>query len=94
MCRGLVRCSRRWSLCFYHKLKKTTKKTTKKKIYNNDFINLLSKLNELMMLKGEVFRARAYQKAMESVMVFPNSNYRSKATQRTTGNWKDHPFKI
>uniref|UniRef100_A0A6C0KGC5 DNA polymerase beta n=1 Tax=viral metagenome TaxID=1070528 RepID=A0A6C0KGC5_9ZZZZ len=35
---------------------------------NATYITLLSKLNELMMAKGEVFRARAYKNAKETIM--------------------------
>ena len=38
---------------------------------NEGFITLLNDLEELMKMKGEGFRARAYHKAMETVMAFP-----------------------
>lgn len=38
--------------------------------YNNDFINILSKLEDLMKKKGENFRARAYTKAKEAIILF------------------------
>jgi DNA ligase (NAD+) len=38
---------------------------------NEKFIDLLSSLEDLMKMKGEGFRARAYHKAMETVMAFP-----------------------
>jgi len=40
--------------------------------YNEEFISLLGQLRAVMMQQGEPFRARAYQKAMESIMVYPN----------------------
>ena len=40
------------------------------KRYNEDFIRLLGKLKDVMMQQGEPFRARAYQKAMESIMLY------------------------
>ncbi len=45
------------------------------KRYNEDFIDLLDKLSELMTKKGEPFRARAYQKAQESILSYPHSIY-------------------
>ena len=38
------------------------------KIYNEAFIELMDKLNNIMLKRGEPFRARAYQKAQESIM--------------------------
>ena len=39
-------------------------------IYNNQFIKLLSQLEELMKKKGEFFRARAYTKAKEKLILY------------------------
>lgn len=36
--------------------------------YNESFIELLDKLNEIMLKRGEAFRARAYSKAQETIM--------------------------
>jgi DNA ligase (NAD+) len=36
--------------------------------YNESFINLLDKLTNIMLLKGEQFRAKAYSKAMTTIM--------------------------
>ena len=44
----------------------------KKKRYNEEFIELMEKLNTIMIKQGETFRARAYQKAQESIMNYPN----------------------
>ena len=41
--------------------------------YNEKFVELLGKLRAIMMQQGEPFRARAYQKAMESIMAYPES---------------------
>ena len=41
-------------------------------IYNSIFIDLLDQLAAIMLKKGEPFRARAYQKAQETIMSFPN----------------------
>ena len=38
------------------------------KRYNEAFIELMDKLNSIMLKRGEPFRARAYQKAQESIM--------------------------
>ena len=43
-----------------------------KKRYNEEFIELMEKLNTIMMKQGEPFRARAYQKAQETIMTYPN----------------------
>ncbi len=53
------------------KLKNSVKdsiKTKPKMIYNEDFISLLGKLYDLMMAKGEPFRARAYKNAQNSII--------------------------
>ena len=42
----------------------------KKKIYNDDFINILSELQDIESRLGEPFKARAYQKAAETIMLF------------------------
>ena len=39
---------------------------------NEKFIDLLEKLSVLMSKKGEVFKARAYKKAQETIMTFTN----------------------
>ena len=39
-----------------------------KKRYNEEFIELMEKLNNIMLKKGEPFKARAYQKAQETIM--------------------------
>jgi DNA ligase (NAD+) len=43
------------------------------KRYNETFIELLDHLNNIMSKKGEAFRARAYQKAQETIMLYPNN---------------------
>ena len=40
----------------------------KEQIYNEEFIEILGELHKYMMKKGEVMRARAYQKAQETIM--------------------------
>lgn len=49
-------------------LKSSTKQTKSKKRYNEEFIDLLGELHQLLMKKGEFMRARAYQKAQESII--------------------------
>ena len=43
------------------------------KRYNEDFIDLMEKLSSIMLKQGEPFRARAYQKAQETIMAFPDN---------------------
>ena len=38
------------------------------KRYNESFINLMDKLSEIMMKHGEPFRAKAYQKAQDTIL--------------------------
>ena len=45
------------------------------KRYNEEFIELLEKLNNIMLKRGEPFRARAYKKAQESIMTYTNNIY-------------------
>ena len=42
----------------------------KVKTYNEVFIDLLGELADLMQAQGEVFRAKAYQKAQEAIMTY------------------------
>ena len=42
------------------------------KRYNESFINLMDKLSEIMMKHGEPFRAKAYQKAQDTILKYPN----------------------
>lgn len=39
---------------------------------NENFIELMEKLADIMLKQGEPFRARAYQKAQETIMSYPN----------------------
>lgn len=43
-----------------------------KKRYNEELVELMEKLSSLMLKQGEPFRARAYQKAQETIMLYPN----------------------
>ena len=40
---------------------------------NQPFIDILTRLENIMKMKGEPFRARAYQKAKETIMAFPDN---------------------
>ena len=42
------------------------------KRYNEQFIELMEKLSNIMLKQGEPFRARAYQKAQETMMAYPD----------------------
>jgi len=64
---------------FFHKRHK--RKQTKynkmqqqggEKRYNEDFIGLMDKLANIMSKRGEPFRGRAYQKAQETIMAYPD----------------------
>jgi NAD-dependent DNA ligase/DNA polymerase/3'-5' exonuclease PolX len=45
---------------------------TKNERLNEKFIELMEKLSEIMLKQGEPFRARAYQKAQETIMSYPS----------------------
>ena len=55
------------------KLKKLKISIRKKPMYNQQFADLLAHLESIMKMKGEPFRARAYQKAKETIMAFPDN---------------------
>ena len=42
------------------------------KRYNEQFIELMEKLSDIMLKQGEPFRAKAYQKAQQSIMTYPS----------------------
>lgn len=44
-----------------------------KKRYNEQFVDILDKLHMLMLKQGEVFRARAYQKAQNTIINYKES---------------------
>ena len=65
----------------FAKTKKTQKKRLKtppefiimnSKKYNTEFINIMDQLSNIMLKQGEIFKARAYQKAQETIMTFPD----------------------
>ena len=51
-------------------VKKSATETKIKPPYNEAFVSLLGTLEKLMIQKGEPFRARAYQKAQQSIMLY------------------------
>lgn len=46
--------------------------TMSKARYNEKFIDLMEKLTSIMLKQGEAFRGRAYQKAQETIMSYPD----------------------
>jgi DNA polymerase beta len=52
--------------------KESLKPMSKSSRYNESFVDLMDQLANLLMRQGEVFRAKAYQKASETIMVFPD----------------------
>ena len=59
----------------YLKIKKDTNKMSKSQNIvrlNENFINIMEQLANIMLKKGETFRARAYQKAQETIMSYPH----------------------
>ena len=42
----------------------------KQKIYNEEFIEILGELKDIMQAQGETFRAKAYQTAQETIMMY------------------------
>lgn len=65
---------------FFNNKRLTNKKDLKTSIefeimtqrYNEQFIDILEKLSDIMTKQGEPFRARAYQKAVETIMNYPD----------------------
>ena len=53
-------------------LKKSYNTTTMNPRLNEKFIELMEKLANIMLKQGEPFRARAYQKAQETIMAYPD----------------------
>jgi NAD-dependent DNA ligase len=52
---------------------------------NETFIAVLGELNDIMMLQGEPFRARAYGKAQETIMMFPGDITQPEQLKGQTG---------
>ena len=54
-------------------MKTTRKNTGETARLNEKFIELLEKLSNILLKQGEPFRARAYQKAQETIMLIPET---------------------
>ena len=52
-------------------LKQMSKQSDTSGRLNEKFIELMEKLADIMLKQGEPFRARAYQKAQETMMAYP-----------------------
>ena len=50
-----------------------SKQNTTVKQYNKEFIDLLEALSGIMVKHGEPFRAKAYQKALDTIMIYPGA---------------------
>jgi DNA ligase (NAD+) len=50
-----------------------SKQNTTVKQYNKEFIDLLETLSGIMVKHGEPFRAKAYQKALDTIMIYPGA---------------------
>ena len=59
--------------------------SVKSQRFNEEFIKILSELNDIMMRQGEPFRAKAYRQAAESIMLFPNDITDPKQLQGVKG---------
>lgn len=49
---------------------------------NEQFIEIMEKLSDIMLKQGEPFRSRAYQKAQETIMAYPDDILSSSALKR------------
>ena len=56
-----------------------------KKVYNEKFVDILSQLEDILQRQGEPFRARAYHKAAESIMTFPDEITDPKQVEKLPG---------
>jgi len=54
-------------------LEEVMEEETVDKRYNEKFIDLMEQLSSIMLKQGEPFRARAYQKAQETIMSYPET---------------------
>ncbi len=61
------------------------KSMSQSKRYNEEFIEVLGELAQLMIKKGEPFRSRAYQKAEEAIIKFPDDIYNIKQLKNIPG---------
>ena len=56
-----------------------------KKVYNEDFVEILGQLEDIMQRQGEPFRARAYHKAAETIMTYPEEITDPKQLEKIPG---------
>lgn len=56
-----------------------------KKVYNEEFVDILGQLEDIMQRQGEPFRARAYHKAAETIMTYPNEITDPKQLEKLPG---------
>ena len=56
-----------------------------KKVYNEEFVDILGQLEDIMQRQGEPFRARAYHKAAETIMTFPDEITDPKQLEKLPG---------
>jgi len=49
-------------------LNHTNKNSHNEKSYNEEFINILGELNNVFLAQGDVFRARSYKNAQETII--------------------------
>lgn len=62
---------------FLLNFKMSTVASTPKKRLNEDFIHILEQISSLLSKRGDIFRAKAYQKAIESIMNINHQNITS-----------------
>jgi len=65
--------------------KSETIEKVKEARYNEAFIELMEQLSTIMLKNGEPFRARAYQKAQETIMAYPDDILSPKQLDKLPG---------
>lgn len=56
-----------------------------KKVYNEEFVDILGQLEDIMQRQGEPFRSRAYHKAAETIMMYPDEITDPKQLEKLPG---------
>uniref|UniRef100_A0A6C0LKA9 DNA polymerase beta n=1 Tax=viral metagenome TaxID=1070528 RepID=A0A6C0LKA9_9ZZZZ len=56
-----------------------------KKVYNEEFVDILGQLEDIMQRQGEPFRARAYHKAAEAIMTYGGEITEVKQVEKLPG---------
>jgi DNA polymerase/3'-5' exonuclease PolX len=67
---------------------------TQSKRLNEDFINVLGEMHDLMIRKGESFRARAYKTAEEAIINYPDSITDPKKQLKSFWYWSEKSQRI